>query len=70
MPGPIATDPAWRGRPWHEAVLYELHLGTFTPEGTLAAAAAKPPCLAELGITAVELMLPAPPSAVSARLGL
>jgi malto-oligosyltrehalose trehalohydrolase len=56
VPGPIATDPAWRGRPWHEAVLYELHLGTFTPEGTLAAAAAKLPYLADLGITAVELM--------------
>ncbi len=28
-------DDAWRGRPWHEAVVYELHVGTFTPEGTL-----------------------------------
>lgn len=56
VPGPIATDAAWRGRPWHEAVLYELHLGTFTPEGTLVAAAAKLPELAALGITAVELM--------------
>ncbi len=56
VPGPIATDSAWRGRPWHEAVLYELHLGTFTREGTLVAAAARLPALAELGITAVELM--------------
>ena len=31
----------WRGRPWHEAVLYELHVGTFTPEGTFAGARAR-----------------------------
>ena len=29
-------DGAWRGRPWHEAVIYELHVGTFTPEGSFA----------------------------------
>lgn len=46
----------WRGRPWHEAVVYELHLGTFTPEGSFAAAQARLGELAELGITAVELM--------------
>ena len=46
----------WTGRPWHEAVLYELHVGTFTPEGTFAAAADRLPYLAELGVTAVELM--------------
>ncbi|MFO1324404.1 MAG: malto-oligosyltrehalose trehalohydrolase [Burkholderiales bacterium] len=46
----------WRGRPWHEAVLYELHVGTFTPEGTFAAAADRFGALADLGITAVELM--------------
>jgi maltooligosyltrehalose trehalohydrolase len=46
----------WRGRPWYEAVVYELHIGTFTPEGTFAAAAARLPALAALGITAVELM--------------
>ena len=46
----------WRGRPWHEAVIYELHVGTFTPEGTFAAAAQRLPELAELGITAIELM--------------
>ncbi len=49
-------DAAWRGRPWHEAVVYELHVGTFTPEGTFAAAAARLPALAALGVTAVELM--------------
>ena len=49
-------DAGWRGRPWHEAVVYELHVGAFTPEGSFGAAAAKLPALAGLGITAVELM--------------
>lgn len=49
-------DQAWRGRPWHEVVLYELHLGTFTPEGSFAAARQRLAQLVELGITAVELM--------------
>ena len=49
-------DGAWRGRPWHEAVIYELHVGTFTAEGTFAAAAARLGHLVELGITAVELL--------------
>jgi maltooligosyltrehalose trehalohydrolase len=49
-------DAAWRGRPWHEAVIYEMHVGTFTPEGSFAAARARLPELAALGITAVELM--------------
>jgi 1,4-alpha-glucan branching enzyme len=39
-----------------DLVLYELHVGTFTPEGTFASAAARLPYLAELGVTAVELM--------------
>jgi 1,4-alpha-glucan branching enzyme/maltooligosyltrehalose trehalohydrolase len=46
----------WRGRPWHEVVLYELHVGAFTPEGTFAAAAERLQELADLGVTAVELM--------------
>ncbi|HYD65304.1 malto-oligosyltrehalose trehalohydrolase [Azospirillum sp.] len=46
----------WRGRPWHEAVLYELHVGTFTAEGTYRAAIAKLDHLKDLGVTAVELM--------------
>lgn len=50
------SDGAWRGRPWEEAVLYELHVGTFTPAGTYAAAATKLDHLAELGVTAIELM--------------
>lgn len=46
----------WSGRPWHEAVIYEIHVGTFTTEGTFQAAAEKLERLAEIGITAVELM--------------
>ena len=49
-------DAGWRGRPWQEAVIYELHLGTFTPEGTYAAARGKLNHLKEHGITAIELM--------------
>ena len=49
-------DEAWQGRRWEEAVIYELHVGTFTPEGTFEAAAARLDYLQELGITAVELM--------------
>jgi maltooligosyltrehalose trehalohydrolase len=50
------TDDDWRGRPWHEAVVYEVHIGTFTPEGTFAAAIGKLDHLAEAGITALEIM--------------
>ncbi|TCL68311.1 malto-oligosyltrehalose trehalohydrolase [Rhizobium sp. BK251] len=46
----------WLGRPWEEAVLYELHIGTFTPEGTFRAAMDRLPYLAEVGITALEVM--------------
>nr|WP_145546603.1 malto-oligosyltrehalose trehalohydrolase [Variovorax boronicumulans] len=49
-------DAAWRGRAWQEAVIYELHVGAFTPEGTFAAAAERLAELAALGITAIELM--------------
>ena len=49
-------DGGWRNRPWSEAVLYELHVGTFTPEGTFQAAIAKLDHLAALGVTGVELM--------------
>ncbi len=47
---------AWQGRPWHETVVYELHIGTFTPEGTFLAAIDKLPWLAELGITQLEVL--------------
>jgi malto-oligosyltrehalose trehalohydrolase len=46
----------WQGRPWHETVVYELHIGTFTPEGTFQAAIARLPWLAELGITQLEVL--------------
>ena len=49
-------DDAWTGRPWHEAVIYELHVGAFTPAGTYAAAIDRLGELAALGITAIELM--------------
>lgn len=49
-------NTAWAGRPWEEAVIYELHLGTFTEQGTFEAARQRLPYLAELGITAIELM--------------
>jgi malto-oligosyltrehalose trehalohydrolase len=50
------SETDWGGRPWHEAVIYELHVGTFTPEGTFAAAAERLEHLAWLGVTAIELM--------------
>jgi maltooligosyltrehalose trehalohydrolase len=49
-------DAAWPGRPWHEAVIYELHVGSFTPQGNYLAAAERLSELAALGITAIELM--------------
>lgn len=50
------TDQEFRNVPLERLVLYELHVGAFTPEGTFAAARAKLPYLSELGVTAVELM--------------
>jgi malto-oligosyltrehalose trehalohydrolase len=49
-------DAGWKSRPWREAVIYELHVGTFTPEGTYRGAIEKLSHLAEHGITAIELM--------------
>jgi maltooligosyltrehalose trehalohydrolase len=49
-------DDGWRGRPWEEAVIYELHVGAFSPEGTFAGVEARLDYLVELGVTAVELM--------------
>ncbi len=46
----------FRATPLDEAVIYELHVGTFTPEGTYAAAQMKLPHLGELGVTHLELM--------------
>ena len=50
------TDGQWRGTPAGGAVIYELHVGTFTPEGTLDAAIGRLDHLIALGITVVELM--------------
>ena len=50
------TDAAWRPPPLDRMVFYELHVGTFTPQGTFSAAIERLPYLADLGITAIELM--------------
>ncbi|BCJ55571.1 malto-oligosyltrehalose trehalohydrolase [Actinoplanes sp. NBRC 14428] len=50
------TDGAWTGRQLPGAVLYELHVGTFTPEGTFDAAIERLDHLAELGVDLVELL--------------
>jgi maltooligosyltrehalose trehalohydrolase len=47
---------AWSGRPWHEAVILELHVGTFTASGTFRAAIERLDDVAATGITAIELM--------------
>lgn len=50
------TDQTWRGLPLESLILYELHVGTFTPEGTFEAIIARLPDLRELGVNAIELM--------------
>jgi malto-oligosyltrehalose trehalohydrolase len=60
----VWREREWRGRPWHELALYELHVGTFTPKGTYAAAIDRLDDLAALGITAIELMPLAQPAGV------
>jgi maltooligosyltrehalose trehalohydrolase len=56
-PGAFAwTDSGWRGVSLPGQVLYELHVGTFTPEGTWAAAARQLAELAECGVTCLEVM--------------
>ena len=59
----VLTDPGahdwtndWAGSAWHEAVVYELHIGTFTEGGTFDAARKALPRLKELGVTAIEIM--------------
>jgi len=59
----LVVDPAfawqeggWSGIPLEACIFYELHVGTFTPEGTFDAAISRLDSLRELGITAVELM--------------
>ncbi|MES1209638.1 MAG: alpha-amylase family glycosyl hydrolase, partial [Pseudomonadota bacterium] len=50
------TDGAWKGIAPRGAVVYEMHIGTFTPEGTYAAAAERLPLLADVGVTVIEMM--------------
>lgn len=52
----VWTDAAWRGLPLRDYVIYELHIGTFTPEGTFDAAIGKLPYLKDLGVTVIEIM--------------
>jgi len=50
------SDRAWHGADRDELVIYELHVGTFTPEGTFAGVTQRLPLLRDLGVTAVEIM--------------
>ena len=50
------SDDAWRGIPREDLVLYELHVGAFTPAGTFDAIVPRLPDLLSLGVTAIELM--------------
>ncbi len=50
------TDTQWKGRPWEEVVLYELHVGTFSPEGTFKGVQDRLDYFVDLGVTAIELM--------------
>jgi maltooligosyltrehalose trehalohydrolase len=50
------SDQDWRGRPLAEYILYELHVGTFSQEGTFDGVVQKLDGLVDLGVTAVELM--------------
>jgi maltooligosyltrehalose trehalohydrolase len=50
------TDDDWKGLPLKDLIIYELHVGTFTTEGTFQAVIEKLPHLKSLGITAIEIM--------------
>lgn len=50
------TDSSWTGLPLDEMIIYELHVGTFTKEGTFDGVIGKLPYLKELGVNAIELM--------------
>ena len=49
-------DDAWRGRRWSEAMIYEVHVGTFSRAGNFSALEERLDYLADLGVTAIELM--------------
>lgn len=50
------SDSNWKGRPLRTSIFYELHVGTYTPEGTFDAVAKRLPELVDLGVTTIELM--------------
>ena len=50
------SDSAWRGLPLRELIFYEIHVGTFTPEGTFDAIIPRLRNLKDLGVTAIEIM--------------
>ncbi len=50
------TDAGWQARPLSSAVIYELHIGTFTPEGMFSSAIERLDYLVELGISHIEIM--------------
>src|SRR5215213_4940549 len=52
----VWTDAQWKGLALKDYLIYELHTGTFTPEGTFDAVIEKLPFLKSLGVTAIELM--------------
>src|SRR5207253_7777358 len=52
----VWSDASWRGIALEDLVIYELHVGTFTLEGSFVGVAAQLPYLKQLGVTAVELM--------------
>ena len=52
----VWAETGWRGRPWHEAVIYEMHTGTFTEVGTFAGIESRLDHLIDLGVSAIELM--------------
>ena len=52
----VWSDAGWTGRPFEEAVIYETHVGTVTPEGTYAGLQKRLAELRDLGVTAIELL--------------
>lgn len=50
------SDAGWSGMPLDDLIVYELHVGAFTPAGTFAAVSERLPYLRDLGVTALELM--------------
>ncbi len=52
----VWQNPGWAGRPWSQTVVYELHVGTFSEEGTFEGVRQKLAHLAGLGVSAIELM--------------